>query len=168
MSYSPLATANSFITLANRRGRLIEHMKLQKLVYCANGWRLARNANNGTLVSESPQAWQYGPVFESLYHVLKKFGLEGITSPQYVHPLTSPPIVPNDDSAVVELLEWVWRRYEHLSAWELSELTHREGTPWHEIAVKYGGAKEIPPGQVIPMESIKREFERLDESASVT
>ena len=159
--------ANSFIALASRRGRRIEHMKLQKLVYCANGWGFVRNAN-GPLVSESPQAWQYGPVFESLYHVLKKFGIEGMTSLQYVHPLTSPPIVPNDDSAVIELLEWVWKRYKHLSAWELSELTHREGTPWHEIAVKYGGAKAIPPGQVIPIERIRSEFERLDESAPVT
>jgi uncharacterized phage-associated protein len=67
--YSPLALANEFI-VRFKPGEGIEHMKLQKLVYCANGWWLVFNPNQ-PLVNKAPEVWKFGPVFPSLYHVMK-------------------------------------------------------------------------------------------------
>jgi hypothetical protein len=66
--YRPLALANEFIVMSASRGA--EHMKLQKLVYFAYGWWLTGHSDR--ITTEPPQVWKFGPVFESLYHELRR------------------------------------------------------------------------------------------------
>jgi uncharacterized phage-associated protein len=105
--YAPLAAAN-FLIIEFGKVRGIEHMKLQKLVYCAHGWWLT--AFDSSFLNERPQIWRYGPVFESLYHVLKTFGRTPITSPQSLSPFERPLLIDQSDEDVRTLLHRVDQR----------------------------------------------------------
>ncbi len=157
--YAPLVIANSFIrSFAGNDG--IEHMKLQKLVYCAYGWWLASYGLNHTrLTTEGPEIWKHGPVFSSLYQSLKEFGRQPILNPQSTSPFSNPEFVPHDDRDVVPLLHWIWGKYGHLTGFALSDLTHKPGTPWHRIAMESNFT--IARHTQIPDQYIYEEFTRL-------
>lgn len=130
--YSPSLIANAFLMKAREKGVPISHMKLQKLVFFLHAWGLALHGSSP--VTERPEAWQYGPVFDTLYHELKGFGSNTIN--QYLvqmDPRTGErkPMVPQyEDAAFWLLLGQVWERYKDLSAMDLSALTHQAGGPW--------------------------------------
>lgn len=159
--YSPLAIANEFLGRhADSEG--IEHMKLQKLVYCSYGWWLAGHGLEAArLTDEGPEIWRHGPVFSSLYRVLRVFGSGPIHTPQAASPFQQPDAVPDDDPEVTALVDWVWSRYGHLSGFALSDLTHRPGTPWHRVAVE--NDFRVPFNTAIPDEYIYEEFSGLME-----
>lgn len=80
MGYPVKAVANAFLQIAEKHDAKLSPLKLQKLVYISHGWHLAIEGQN--LVSdEFAEAWQYGPVFPSLYHEFKGAGKGAITSP---------------------------------------------------------------------------------------
>ena len=147
------AVANEFLKKGLRQDVPITQMKLQKLVFLANGWNWA--VNNDQLVSDFAEAWQYGPVFPDLYDHSKLFGSRPI--PRL--------ITPDDDDAMVffgavggkestpykatlsarerEVVDQVWDRYRHLSAYRLSDLTHSPGSPWFEAYHQFGERSSI-------------------------
>lgn len=124
--YTPLALANTFIARHGGSGTL-DHMKLQKLDFYAYGWWLAYNPV--PILNEPPQVWRYGPVFESLYGALRPFGSSAITQTVGA-PNTPAPLVPDVDTLSIQWVDWIWQRYGHLSALQLSDMTHESGTPW--------------------------------------
>ena len=78
--YSSVAVANTFI---EKFGSIsgIEHMKLQKLVYCSYGWWLTYYGLDGIkLTEDGPEIWRHGPVFPELYQAFKVFGRKPITT----------------------------------------------------------------------------------------
>lgn len=160
--YSPLAIANEFIARFEQEHG-IEHMKLQKLVYCANGWWLAFH-DDRPLLNESPQVWKFGPVFPSLYHVMKVYGRTPIKTIQSRGPFDHPDRVDDGDAETLQLIDWTWRRYGHLSSFDLSDMTHREGTAWRKVAVEYDF--DVPFGLDIPREYMAQEFRGIYESES--
>lgn len=157
--YTPLAVANNFIVnFAGDSG--IEHMKLQKLVYCSYGWWLGNyGLDHVRLTDEGPQIWKHGPVFDSLYHTLKVFGREPIRVPQSASPFSRPDAIDADDENVLSLVRWIWGRYGHLSSFALSDMTHRPGTPWHRVATENNF--RIAFNTEIPDEYIFEEYTRL-------
>lgn len=157
--YTPLSIANEFIS---RHGEPygMEHMKLQKLVYCTYGYWLGHYGTQGArLTTEGPQIWKFGPVFPSLYKALKFFGRRQIDAPQAASPFGPPDRVEDGDVQVLQLIDWVWDRYGHMTSFTLSDLTHRPGTPWHRVATEnnFRVAQNTP----IPDEYIHEEFCRL-------
>ena len=68
--YTPLAFANEFIGRSGGYG--VVHMKLQKLVYLCYGWWLVEH--DDSIMSDAPEVWRHGPVFSSLYDILKGQG----------------------------------------------------------------------------------------------
>lgn len=157
--YTPLAVANFFVD-RHGRGQGIEHMKLQKLVYCSHGWWLAFPQPN-RLVAELPQVWKFGPVYPSLYRALKVFGRDPITLPQSRGPFEKVDLVEIGDQNVVQLLEWVWGRYGHLSSFALSDMTHKPSTAWYRAAKEQDF--EIPDGLDIQERYIEEEFRGIFE-----
>lgn len=147
MKYSPLSVANEFI-LISPSGET--HMKLQKLAYMAYGVWL--KDHNETFVAEPPQVWQYGPVFESLYHQLKHFRAEKITQQQGM-PGEGGLISDPDIKAVIAR---VWEKYKNVPAPHLSDITHAPGSPWHQIAKK--NDFRVVLGETIPDDLIKKYF----------
>lgn len=123
-------------------------MKLIKLTYISHGWNLAFYSK--PLISESVQAWKYGPVVQSLYHGFKQFGNEEIPKSELecLQDLSKEFVSEN-----VPLLEKVWEKYGGLSGLQLSALTHQPGTPWDKVW-NHGDGKNLI-GAIIPDDLIK-------------
>lgn len=156
--YTPLAAANYFISTFGLESG-IEHMKLQKLLYNADGWWLAFHED--PLLNERPQVWRHGPVFNGLYHVLKPFGRMPIQHPQSAGPFEPAPTIDEDDEITKQVLNWIWNRYGHLSSFALSDMTHKAGTSWQRTAKEYNFS--VPLGLEIPDSYIRDEFRRIYE-----
>lgn len=139
--YSPSLIANAFLYKAKDSGVKMTHMKLQKLVFFVHAWSLA--INDQSMVSEKPEAWQYGPVFDSLYHELKQHGSNFVD--KFLVQMNSETgerqaLVPAfNDKKFWALLDQVWDRYSKLTAMQLSALTHESGGPWETARQKSSG-----------------------------
>jgi uncharacterized phage-associated protein len=144
-NYQPLAVANEFIRRSGEAG--VTHMKLQKLVYLTLERWLA--SHDDSLLSEDPEVWQYGPVFSSLYHELKNNKGAEIKASQL--PVTAPGV---GDPDVVAAINETWANYGGMSATALSDLTHRSGTPWQQIAKEHEFV--VPFGMQISQARIKK------------
>ena len=134
MAYPALKIANEL--LANHGE--VSPMKLQKLLYYANGWWLAINGQ--PLLNENPQVWRYGPVYNPLYQIFSRFGHQNIGGPVKGDPFTDAPEMLGDsaeEQSIRQLLEWIWNEHGSKSAVQLSDETHAIGTPWRQIAEKY-------------------------------
>ncbi|CAH2465112.1 Panacea domain-containing protein [Bacillus mycoides] len=104
------------------------HLKLQKLVYYAQGWHMALN-NGAELFEEEIRAWVHGPVCPDLYTLYRHN--------QYfeIPPVDAPEIVLNNENAI-NTLNLVWHLYGGYDGKFLEELTHQE-TPWLEARKDY-------------------------------
>lgn len=98
--------------------REITHLKLQKLIYYAQGYFLA--ITNGQIIFDDRiEAWVHGPVCPTIYYEYKKHGIRPIPKGDSV-------IVPDEYQNV---LEAVWEAYGEFSGSELERMTHQED-PW--------------------------------------
>ncbi|TFL16017.1 Panacea domain-containing protein [Jannaschia formosa] len=123
---SALTAADEILKIAKRRGITLTPMQLVKLTYIAHGWSLA--VLNRDLFGDRIEAWKYGPVIPVLYHATKKYGRSPV--PAHLIDENSPSSLPAD---VQSFLEDVVEKYGSLSGFALSNLTHREGSPWHQV-----------------------------------
>lgn len=103
----------------------ISNLKLQKLVYYAQGFVMA--LKDKKLFDEPIEAWAHGPVVKKLYDKYKKFGREAITSVLAESNYSSLEKFPE----LMEILDEVYQVYGQFSAWRLRDMTHNE-TPWLE------------------------------------
>jgi uncharacterized phage-associated protein len=137
MAYSSKAIANKFLELAKNEGTNITQMKLQKLVYISHGYYLA--ILDKPLISDEIQAWQYGAIISELYHEFKSFEKSPITSlasdtdvDDDFEVISTIPVIDKDDEDSNGLIEAVWEKYKKYSGSNLSDMTHREDTPWYK------------------------------------
>ena len=119
-------------------GDLISNLKLQKLLYYAEGFHLA--LFDTPLFLEEIQAWEHGPVVPEVYHEYKCFGSNAIPFPEE-------PDFSKIDQETKELLDEVYAVYGQFSAWKLRNMTHEE-PPW----------KETFQGETISPEKMKSYF----------
>ncbi len=121
--------ADYFLALVDEdAGDTISNMKLQKLVYYAQGFHLAMF--DEPLFKEKIEAWDHGPVVPELYHRFKTYGSGAIEKPREID-------FSKYDSQVRELLNEVWSVYGQFSAWKLRNMTHEEA-PWQNAYKKDG------------------------------
>ncbi len=160
--HSSIAIANYFLKLAEREKEKMTHMRLQKLVYIAHGWYLGLYEE--PILSETVEAWRWGPVFPVLYAEFKHYGSASITTPGTV------PMNDNEEEEVVqeddlkEFLGVIWDRYKEYEPMELSSLTHQPGTPWQQtMGADPQNKYKFPSNLVIPIDSIKRYYKDLYE-----
>ena len=112
--------ARYFLALTDEEsGDFISNLKLQKLVYYAQGFYLALHGK--PLFSETIEAWMHGPVIPELYHLYKEYGSGPIPKPLDVD-------FSRYDIEVKTLLDEIYVTYGQYSAWKLRELTHEEPT----------------------------------------
>ncbi len=168
MGYSAKAVANAFLDIAEANEKRVSPLKLQKLVYLAHGWNLAIQGQP-LVDDEYAEAWQYGPVFPSLYHEFKDFGKSPVTSKASEFDMTEAfdynmyqPEIPEADKESWDLLDRIWEIYGQFSGLVLSDVTHRPNTPWHQIWNSSGGRRNAD----IPNEIIKSHYEDLAKSRS--
>jgi uncharacterized phage-associated protein len=108
-------------------GDLMSNMKVQKLVYYAQGFCLA--ITGMPLFDERIEAWDHGPVCVPLYHEYKQFEAGPIPIPYDVDALS----IFSED--IHEILDMVQIYYGQFSAWKLRNLTHGE-EPWMKAFAK--------------------------------
>lgn len=118
---SAIDIANYFLVLVNRKeGDAMTHLKLQKLLYFAQGTSLALN---GILLFDEPlKAWPHGPVSSSVYSKYKVFENNSIPQP----PEIDFDIYNND---IKYLIYKVYKEYGEHSASYLRNISHSH-TAW--------------------------------------
>ena len=152
VGHEPVAIANFFLQ-KSKNGLTL--MQILKLSYIAHGFKLGLEL--GELSNEYAEAWQYGPVFPSVYHEFKysppgPIKLLG-TEIDEVTPVSS-----QFTDQDYEIMQAVHDIYGEVEGWRLSALTHREGTPWYKCYHEKGG-KRIR-GMMIDNDEIKIHFKQ--------
>lgn len=138
--YTCLDVANYFLSLNDEEaGDLMSNLKVQKLIYYAQGFSLA--VLGKPMFADPIEAWAHGPVVSSLYHRYKEYGAGPIPVPEGFDPSIF-------EAADRELLDEVYSVFGQFSAWKLRNMTHEE-PPWREKKVS---------GGVITHESMTRYF----------
>ncbi|MDF7675157.1 DUF4065 domain-containing protein [Neisseriaceae bacterium ESL0693] len=102
-------------------GDLISNLKLQKLVYYAQGFALA--VLDEPLFSDEIEHWTHGPVIPTLYHHFKSYGNQAISTSDIDFDIN---IFSKEQQ---QLLKDVYNVYGQFSAWKLRDMTH-EDAPW--------------------------------------
>ena len=134
MSRKPKRTAadvaNYFLNWVNKEGEsgeVLTNLKLQKLVYYAQGFALAILGR--PLFKEPIEAWSLGPAVPALYRKYRNDGVIGATPPPPPQNYTAREWFDEDEIA---LLIDVFEKYGQFSAWKLRDMTYSEPT-WQEV-----------------------------------
>ncbi|MCK5537110.1 MAG: SocA family protein [Thiomargarita sp.] len=132
--------SQSFLLLDdNNDGEGLTNLKLQKLVYYAQGFYLAMF--DKPLFAEPIEAWTHGPVVPKLYHAYKQYGQDCV-------PISDDFSLEQLNHEIFELLNEVYCVFGQYTAWKLRDMTHEE-LPWknHEYE-----------GSMIPHSELKSYF----------
>lgn len=105
----------------------ITHLKLQKLLYNAQGVHLAIKGYK--LFDDELVAWEHGPVVRDVYDTYCVFGR---------NPIIIPATPENDkiirrieeDSGTKQILDMVYDNFSIYTAWQLREMSHIKDGPW--------------------------------------
>jgi len=150
--YSALTIAKWFIAWAEAEEEELSNLKLQKLLYYAQGHHLARYGR--PLFAEQVQAWSHGPVVPTVYRAFKGFGASPIELKD------SDGFTWGDvDPATTDFLGEVWNTYGGYSAGRLRSMTHDE-PPWRD---NWRGEDER--GAVIPPAEMQEYFGQFTPSS---
>lgn len=142
MAHAAAAIANEFLKRSFAEGVPLTNMHVQKLVYIAHGWNLA--VNNEPLVDEPFLAWEFGPVSPSLYRALRRYGpgrvprlvRRGDETADYDD--DGEPYSARLERSEEDVIDQIWNEFKGYEAFQLSALTHKDGSPW-KIAFDRGG-----------------------------
>ncbi len=126
-------------------GDNMTHLKLQKLLYYAQGFHVAMHAGC-PLFPESLLAWKHGPVVRSVYSHYAGYEHRAIDPVLWSHLDDVPP-------ETQEILDAVYANYGQYSARKLEEMTHEE-LPW----------RKTPQGKVISLDLLRDYFSPLVEA----
>lgn len=113
--------ANVFLKLSDPdSGDTLTNLKLQKLVYYAQGFHQA--IYDSPMFSEKILHWEHGPVVRELYDALKENKKDSVPVPEDFEPTMF-------TKEQLDLIEEINRVYGQFSAWKLRDMTHAED-PW--------------------------------------
>lgn len=115
-----------FVKLSNSKEENdLTNLKLQKILYLAQGTWLGHTGGKSELFSDEIEAWKLGPVVREVYSNYAECGASPITD------LDIPEADNGDtlDEGMTAFLHQVWEKYGKYSASYLVDLTHKQ-TPW--------------------------------------
>ena len=116
-----LTVAAHIVNLAAKERDLIDHLKLQRLCYYAQGHSVLYQQK--LLFDDPIEAWEQGPVVPAVYRAYEKYGAE---------PIPSCGDAPEIEQWRLEVLDMVYERLGWMSTWLLCSQTHLE-QPWREV-----------------------------------
>ena len=115
-----------FVKLSNAKEENdLTNLKLQKILYLAQGTWLGKTSGSSELFSDEIEAWKLGPVVREVYSNYAECGASPITELDI-------PDADAKDALPVEIatfLNQIWETYGKYSASYLVDLTHKQ-TPW--------------------------------------
>lgn len=118
----------------------LTHLKLQKLIYFAQGMYLAFTRNS--LFEENIEAWEHGPVVRTVYDKFKTYKKLDIDKKLTSSELDTIKEIEKDEE-ISEILNLVYDNYGGYTAWQLRELSHVPGGPWQVTVATKGMNSEI-------------------------
>lgn len=130
----------NFVQMEAEDAEYISNLKLQKLLYYAQGVYVA--VTGRCLFDDNIVAWEHGPVVIDVYHEYANYGASGIE-----YDKDNPPKESYTEEEM-DILEKVYQYFGQYSAWKLRNMTHEE-RPW----------KITPRNQIIAL-SVIRDFFR--------
>ncbi|PHQ72398.1 MAG: hypothetical protein COB93_00205 [Sneathiella sp.] len=142
--------ANILVRKAAEDGNTLTPMQLLKLVYIAHGWMLG--LYGVPLIRNPIQAWKFGPVIPVLYYSIRQFRDNPVVG-EIACEQNDPDLV----LVETNLLEQIYAQYGGKSGIALSNLTHKEGSPWDRVF------DEERYGVVIPNDIIQEHYAQLAE-----
>lgn len=128
------AIANFILDLADQKNVGVSNMALNKIIYFIHSDYLVEKSD--PLVSAKIEAWQHGPVFREIYHEFKNCGDQNITTRALKlnfdtgEKEVASIYFSNSETIYISALV---ERYIDFSAAQLRALSHREGSPWHQV-----------------------------------
>lgn len=138
-----LQVARHFLAMQDEdAGDLISNLKLQKLLYYAQGLHLAWKGSS--LYPERIEAWQHGPVIPDMYYAFKQYQGKPIPIEE------ARTVMPIQDKEIKDFLNEVYDVFGQYSAWKLRNMTHDED-PYREAEAN---------GGTISQDSMRRYFQR--------
>jgi len=158
MPYDARAVANFLLDYGESKGRRISTMSLQKILFFAHAWHLARTER--PLVGQPFEAWTHGPVNRVVYDQFKQFkdkpieGRAKLLNAAAGKYETAQCSDMDDDTAT--LLRDIFDYYSTYHPFRLSDLTHEEGSPWDRVWSV--ATRRAVPGMVISDDSIRDWF----------
>ena len=119
----------------------ITHLKLQKLLYYAQGVTLSM-MNGKKLFNEKILAWEHGPIVQEVYNIYKDYGRKNLEVESNEN---NDKIINNieSNSRISKILNLVYDNFAIYTAWQLREMTHKVNSPWYITVQKEGLNKEI-------------------------
>lgn len=148
-----------FIALAQdmaemEMGDAMTNLRLQKMLYYAQGWMLKRHGK--PLFEESIEAWKLGPVVPACYNWYRGSGSNPLKAD-----MPARDVFTSDE---YEVLLDTWDELSKYSTSQLVAMTHEVGTPWDTVW-NHSKEREITTERIeqffagLPLASTK---ERLD------
>jgi uncharacterized phage-associated protein len=138
-----LDVADYFVALVDMdSGDNITNLKLQKLLYYAQGFHVAMH-DREPLFSESVLAWPHGPVVRQVYSHYSSLKWHPIDQKSTFHFSGYAP-------EIREILEAVYTTYGQFSAKKLEDMTHEE-SPWLETQQRRVISLELLANYFTPM-----------------
>ena len=130
----------------------ITNLSLNKLVYLAQVEALKADPSK-PLFDDAIQAWDYGPVEPAVYHEFKDYRRARIPSSVASVPETA---ASSDEMGIIDLTAG---KYGFLTAFDLVDLTHREGGAWRNKYVRGEHNIEITVVDILDSDDVKVEFD---------
>lgn len=145
MSYPATQIADAFIIKAKEEGREISNLKLQKLLFIANGIHLVTSKDKKPLINEPIEAWPYGPVISIVYHNFKLFGNSTILYPSIEGQLGIYKNALSEEAN--KSIDQTWQIGKEVDAVQLSNWSHNSGSPWQRA--KQDNLEVIPNEYIV-------------------
>ena len=129
--HDPRSICNLILDEADKVGRRITNLALQKLLYFAHGLYLIET--KGPLVTGYFEAWHYGPVHPVAYEAFKSAGNQLIGFRAIGRDLLTRSVrtLPEcREERAVGLIRRIVSTYGQMSAGRLVDVSHAKGAPW--------------------------------------
>ena len=139
MTVSALSAAK---TLCEMSGWTISNLELQKILYIAHMFHLGTSGGN-PLVSETFEAWEYGPVLPAVYRKAKGFGSGAVRN--VFHWEQSVP----EDSSEYKMLNEALKTAKGKSPSQLVSITHWPKGAWYKSYRPHERCISIPNGLIL-------------------
>lgn len=141
--------ADFFLTIVDRESEsTITPLKLQKILYYAQGYYLA--INDEELFPDDFQAWAHGPVNVDIYEKYRDYSYQNIPKPKNELKDFSPELV--------DFLNDIWATFGIYDGKYLEEQTHKE-EPW--IIARKGLEPGARCNEIITKSSMKEYFKKV-------
>ncbi len=99
----------------------ISPLKIQKMLFYLQ--KTSYSVYNKPFFDDTIEAWQYGPVIQSIYHQYKIFGNENINIVDLHDSINDKQSLDQDELLI---MDFVWDKYNKYTATKLVDLTHND------------------------------------------